>query len=109
MKKILSTSLLALALASGAHAADSMQHMEHGTMPTKAHANASLTEGVVKKVDRAGGKITLTHGPLPNGMPGMTMAFKVKDTSRLDGLNEGQKVLFALDDAMTVIRLEPAK
>lgn len=109
MKNLLTASILAFALTTGAHAADHMGHMDHGAMSAKTPNDASLTEGVVKKVDKAAGKITITHGPLPNGMPGMTMTLKVKEAAKLSGLKEGQKVFFAVDDAMTVVRLETAK
>jgi len=110
MKRItntLSVLLLVAGLHAGAHAAEAMSHMQHGGA-AKAAVGAVLTEGLVKKVDKAAGRITLTHGPLPNGMPGMTMAFKVKDAGRLEGLREGQKVLFATDEALTIVRLEMA-
>jgi Cu(I)/Ag(I) efflux system periplasmic protein CusF len=75
-------------------------------------ADAALGDGVVKKIDKAGGKLTVAHGPLPNGMPAMTMAFRVKDPGWLDMLREGQKIRFATDDVagvMTIVRLEAAK
>ena len=56
--------------------------------------------------------MTLTHGALPNGMPPMTMAYKVKDTAWLDQLKAGQKIRFATDPAdggMTVQRYELVK
>jgi len=42
-------------------------------------------------------------------MPGMTMAFRVKDAAWLDKVKEGQKIRFAIDGTMTIIRLETAK
>src|SRR5665647_1466077 len=52
------------------------------------HASANPVEeptqmsfGEVIKIDKDSAKITIKHGPLVNlNMPGMTMAFKVKDT-----------------------------
>lgn len=88
----------------------------HGTMmqsPAKQGGQSALTDGVVKKVDKASGKVTLSHGPLDNlGMPGMTMAFKVKDKAWLDKMKEGDKIRFAadyVDSAVTVVRYEPTK
>ena len=83
--------------------------MEHGAMHASAPVDTALTDGLVKKVDKNGGKLTVAHGPLPGGMPGMTMAFHVKDAAWLDALKEGQKIRFAIDDKMTIIRLETAK
>lgn len=74
-----------------------------------AAASAALTDGLVKKVDKAGGKLTLSHGPLPNGMPGMTMAFRVKDASWLDKLKEGDKIRFATEQvngALVLVHIE---
>lgn len=88
-----------------AMAAESGHHESHAGAST----DMRLTEGIVKKIDRAAGKVTLAHGPLPNGMAAMTMAFKVRDASRLAGLKENQKVLFAIDDEMIVVRIEAAK
>lgn len=58
-----------------------------------------LAEGLVKKVDKVGKKVTLTHGPLPGGMPAMTMAYRVKDATWLDQMKEGEKIRFAADPA----------
>jgi Cu/Ag efflux protein CusF len=74
---------------------------------------AKLTEGEVRKVDKAAGKVTLKHGPIENlGMPGMTMVFRATNPSMLDKLKAGDKVRFAADkagDDYTVTRIEPAK
>lgn len=114
MKTLISASLIALVAAvsipaQAADKMDGMNHMDHGAMQAQGGIEATLVDGVVKKVDKASGKITLTHGPLPNGMSGMTMAFKVKDVALLDQVKEGQKVRFAINDAMVVVRLEAAK
>lgn len=85
-------------------------HEGHGAMHAPAAA-APLTEGVVKKIDQASGKVTLAHGPL-NGMPAMTMAFPLKDAAWIGMLKVGQKIRFAAEDingALTVVRFEPIK
>ena len=87
-------------------------HSMHGSTAAKpAGADAAMGDAVVKKIDKAGKKITLAHGALPNGMPAMTMAYAVKDATLLNGLKEGQKIRFATDpkDSMTVLRFEVAK
>ena len=77
-----------------------------------ASAPASMSDGEVRKIDKAQGKVTLRHGPIQNlEMPGMTMVFKVADPKLLDGLKEGDKIRFAadrLDGAITVTAIEPA-
>lgn len=82
---------------------------QHGAAPA-APAKVALDDAVVKKVDKTAGKLTLAHGALSNGMPPMTMVYKVKDSALLANLQPGQKVRFAVaDDGMTVVRLEAAK
>ena len=106
--------IIAIALTAGwtgqAVAADRMEHSSHGA--THAAAEAPLADGQVRKVDKTGGKLTVSHGPLPNGMPAMTMAFKVRDAGWLEKVKEGQKIRFAVEDvggALTITRLEPAR
>ena len=76
-------------------------------------ANASMSTGEVKKVDKDAGKVTVKHGPLENlGMPGMTMVFRVQDPGMLDQVKEGDKINFIADKingALTITRVEPAK
>jgi len=89
-------------------AADHAGHGDHhGAAPAQA-----LSDGEVKKVDKTAGKVTISHGPLPNGMPAMTMAFPVKDAAWLKQLQPGQKIRFAVDDVagvLTLVRVEAAK
>ncbi len=78
----------------------------------KPAAKSDMGEGLIKKVDIAKGTVTLQHGALPNGMPPMTMAYKVKDVAMLDKLHAGQKIRFATDPAdggMTVTKIELVK
>ncbi|MEQ1591393.1 MAG: copper-binding protein [Thiobacillaceae bacterium] len=76
---------------------------------TAEHA-AMLTQGVVKKVDKAAGKMTIKHGPLENlGMPGMTMVFRVQDASWLGKVKPGDNIRFHADmvnGVLTVTELE---
>jgi Cu(I)/Ag(I) efflux system periplasmic protein CusF len=63
-----------------------------------ASAAAPQSDGEVRKVDKAQGKLTLRHGPLENlSMPGMTMVFKVADPKMLDSVKEGDKVKFTAE------------
>ena len=76
----------------------------------KNEADASMSDGEVRKVDKETGKITIKHGPLVNlGMPGMTMVFRVKEPSMLDQVKAGDKIRFVADKvngAFTVTKLE---
>ncbi|ABD68170.1 conserved hypothetical protein [Rhodoferax ferrireducens T118] len=110
-------SVLLLALATTGFALPAVAQTDHNmhgmpvAMPAAKTAEAALGEGLVKKIDKTKGTVTLAHGALPNGMPPMTMAYKVKDAAWLDKMTVGQKIRFATDpaDGMTVSRFEPAK
>lgn len=73
---------------------------------------ANLADGEVRKVDKAQGKLTLRHGPIPSlDMPPMTMIFRVADAKWLDQLKEGDKIRFSAErvsGAITITALEPA-
>lgn len=98
----------------------------HDHAPAHGHASATATspastpaaadargEGEVRKLDRAAGRLTLSHGPIASiGMPAMTMVFRVGDAGLLDGLAVGHKVRFTtrrIDGAYTVTSLEPIR
>lgn len=73
-------------------------------------AQQALSEGLVRKVDIAAGKVTLRHGPLANlGMPGMTMVFKLQDPAGIRALQPGDKIRFRAErvaGTITVIHYE---
>ena len=61
-------------------------------------AAAAMTEGEVRKIDKAQGKITLKHGEIKNlDMPAMTMTFRAADPKMLDNVKEGDKINFNAD------------
>lgn len=78
-----------------------------------AKANIEMTEGEVNTVDKQAGKIVIRHGPIANlAMPGMTMAFRVKEAAILDQVKPGDKIRFEvgkIKGAYTVLRVEPAR
>jgi Cu/Ag efflux protein CusF len=60
-------------------------------------AQDALVKGVVKKIDDAAGKITLTSGPIKSldmDEDNMTMVFRVQDPAMLKAVKVGDKVLF---------------
>ena len=58
-----------------------------------------MTEGELKKIDLAGQRVTLRHGPIENlKMPGMTMVFRIQDVADLEVLAAGDKVRFHADN-----------
>ena len=71
--------------------ADEAHHAPHAA----ATAGDELTDGEVRKVDLAAGKLTLRHAEIKNlDMPAMTMVFVVKDKAMIDKLKIGDKVKF---------------
>ena len=92
------------AFAQHAHAADARKG---------AAASKDLADGEVRKVDKAAGKITLKHGPIPSiEMPPMTMVFKVKDPAMLDKVKAGDAVRFkaeSVNGAFTVTAIQAAR
>jgi Cu/Ag efflux protein CusF len=69
-----------------------------------------MTDGVVRKIDLANGKITLKHGPIVNlDMPPMTMVFRVQPPDLLNTVKAGDKVRFHAeqrDGGLTVTAIE---
>lgn len=84
----------------------------HGASKSTA-AEGGFSEGEVKKVDKAAGKVTIKHGPLASlDMPAMTMVFRVKDAAMLDQVKAGDNIRFKadkVDGAYTVTEYQAAK
>lgn len=67
-----------------------------GNMAMPADTKMGKGTGTVTAIDKAAGKITLDHGPIPEvGWPAMTMAFTAKP-ELLDSVAVGDKVAFDL-------------
>src|SRR6266568_249490 len=61
----------------------------------KSEAQSHKGVGTVKKVDSAGGKVTIAHGPIPTmKWPAMNMTFTVKDKALLRKFSQDKKVEF---------------
>jgi Cu/Ag efflux protein CusF len=75
--------------------------------------SAGMSQGVIRKVDKSGKKITIKHGPLRNlDMPAMTMVFKVTDPAMLQQMRAGDKVDFVAErvsGVLTITKVEAAK
>ncbi len=84
----------------------------HAANPMIAAAETQLSEGEVRKVDKAAGKLTIKHGPLENlGMPPMTMIFRVKEATMLDKVKPGDRIRFRaerVNGVFTLTKLEAA-
>ena len=113
MKALITALFIAGATLSPVHAAMNGHdaHADHGAMTSS--AEGGMVDGVVKKIDKAAGKVTVSHGPLTNlNMPAMTMVFKVSNAAWLDQMKSGDKICFMADTvngAITVVHFEPAK
>jgi len=67
-----------------------------GNMAMSAGEKMGKGTGTVTAIDKAAGKITLDHGPIPEvGWPAMTMAFKASP-KLLDSVAVGDKVAFEM-------------
>src|SRR5229473_3208369 len=61
----------------------------------KSEAKSHKGVGTVKKIDPAGGKVTIAHGPIPTmKWPAMNMTFTVKDKALLVKFSQDKKVEF---------------
>ena len=114
MKALFTSTLIALLTLGAAPAQAAGDHAGHGmAMQATASTEMQMVDGVVKKVDKSAGKVTLAHGPLTNlSMPAMTMVFRVKDANWLDQMKAGDKIRFMADNvngAVTIVHFEPAK
>ncbi len=121
MKKSLSALILSLTFGVSAWADSSTMHggMNHEGMN---HANmaqagmnqdamaSTFSQGMVRKVNKPQGKLTLRHGPLENlDMPAMTMIFRVTDPAWLDQVKPGDNLRFRaemMNGQLTVTHLE---
>jgi Cu(I)/Ag(I) efflux system periplasmic protein CusF len=87
--------------------------MAQAATPAPTAKADAMSEGIVKKIDRKAGEVTISHGPLTNlGMGPMTMSFRLKSPTLLDGIKEGSRVQFVAENVkgeLTVVALQAAK
>ena|SRR6218665_1051502 len=74
-------------------------HAGHGDATADAESDAEWSEGEVRRVDLAAGKLTLKHGEIRSiDMPPMTMVFGLQDgavpAATLSALKPGDKLRF---------------
>lgn len=71
------------------------------------------TDGVIRKLDRASGTVTIAHGEIANlNMGPMTMSFKAKTPAMLKPFKEGDKIRFRAAEVkgvLTIDSIEAAK
>ena len=114
MKALITASLIAFSTLGAVSAQPASDHAGHAmASPSAASAEMQMIDAQVKKVDKAAGKVTLSHGPLTNlNMPAMTMVLKVSNVAWLDQMKTGDKIRFMAENvngAITVVHFEPAK
>src|SRR5450432_1522268 len=84
--------ILTLTITGAAFAQDDMAGMSMSGAPA---AKSGKSTGVVKAIDAKADTVTIQHGPIPAvGWPAMTMTFKAKPATLLDGLKVGETVDF---------------
>jgi Cu(I)/Ag(I) efflux system protein CusF len=109
----LSKLILCAALGVSGAASAQADHAHHASTPAASVAQAGMSEGEIRKVDKETGKLTIKHGELKNiGMGAMTMAFKVREPAMLDQVKTGDKVRFTVEKVagtLTVTAIEAAK
>lgn len=113
IQKVVMTTLTAVVLGSGGVAVHAQVATSSEETGMSKASPMSMSEGEVKKVDTAAGKLTIKHGPLTNlEMGPMTMVFRVKDPEMLTQVKEGDKIKFIaekVNGALTVTTLQVLK
>ena len=93
----------ATADAKAGHDMGAMKSMP-GMAPKSAAAPAGPVTGtgVVRSVDKANGKVRLTHDPIESmGWPKLTLFFRLKDHALADRVTDGDSVEFSLERSAT--------
>lgn len=78
-----------------------MEGMKMDKMPATSASATTLSDGVVKAVDKENKSITLKHGRIKSAtveMGPMTMPFAVKDKALLSNVKVGDKVKFTVEN-----------
>ena len=74
---------------------------------------ARNVDGTITRIDEAGAKMTIRHGPLKElEMEGMTMVFRVKDPAMLRAAKAGDQVKFDVEKnqgQLTITKIEKKK
>jgi Cu(I)/Ag(I) efflux system protein CusF len=89
----LSVAMIPLSRAQGMGGMDMSQDKKEPDKKSESKTHKGV--GTVKKVDPAGGKVTIAHGPIPTmKWPAMTMTFTVKDKALLGRFSQDKRVDF---------------
>ncbi len=89
-----------------------MDHSSHAAPAAKA-ASQPMSEGTVRRLDRAAGSITISHGPIENlGMGPLTMTFTFKKGVVPASVKDGDNLRFRAeekDGQYAIVRVAPVK
>lgn len=114
MKALIAASLITISIfgAVSVHAAG--QDAGHAMAASSGSSGEiQMISGEIKKVDKASGKVTVSHGPLTNlNMPAMTMVFKVANAAWVEQMKAGDRIRFIADDVngvLTLVRFEAVR
>ena len=81
------------------------------TTPAQPPAAVPMTGGEIRRIDRAGGRVTIRHDEIAHlDMPPMTMVFQASPASLLEGLAAGNRIRFRVErssGALVVTAIEP--
>ncbi|MBA4260719.1 MAG: copper-binding protein [Comamonadaceae bacterium] len=108
------TTTLSLAALMALGSAFAQPHSDHGHAQAQATSAAAndLTDGEVRRIDAAAGKVTIKHGEIKSlDMPPMTMVFTAAEPGLLNNLKVGDKIRFVVEQQqgkMVVTRIVPA-
>ena len=112
MKQLVLRAAMALAFASFLQPVVAADHAAHAAPAAKA-ASQPMSEGTVRRINKAAGSITISHGPIENlGMGAMTMTFTFKPGVVPASVKEGDKLRFRAeekDGQYAVVRVVSAK
>ncbi len=85
-----------LALSAAVTPTTMAQQGGHDAAKPAASAAAEMTDGEVRRLDKARGTVVLRHGEIRNlNMGAMTMSFKLQDPTMASQLAVGDKVKFS--------------
>jgi Cu/Ag efflux protein CusF len=80
---------------------------------TTAANGIGSAEGEVRRVDKDAKKLVIKHGDFKGiDMPGMTMAFPVKDPKLVDNVKPGDRIRFFVEQSggdLVIVKIEKAK
>jgi len=95
LKAITLSTILAASIGVAHAQSGGMKGMDMKKDTKAAAGTVHKASGKITKVDKAGGSVTIAHGPVASmNWPSMTMSFKAKDKAMLQNVKPGDQVEF---------------